>query len=69
MRYRELTQRLRRLGISFRRQAAGSHEIWWDSEKKLYTMIPRHPTREIQKGTLRKILKDLGLTMEDLQRD
>jgi predicted RNA binding protein YcfA (HicA-like mRNA interferase family) len=27
-RYREIVSRLRRLGFEFRRQAAGSHEIW-----------------------------------------
>ncbi|MEX1255214.1 MAG: type II toxin-antitoxin system HicA family toxin [Dehalococcoidia bacterium] len=68
MRYRELTRRLQRLGIEFRRQASGSHEIWWNPEKKLYTIVPRHPTKEIKKGTVAKIAKDLGLTMEDIQR-
>ena len=68
MTYAELMRRLRRLGIAFRRQAGGSHEIWWNPEKKLYTVIPRHPTREMRKGTLAKILEDLGLTPDDLRR-
>ena len=68
MKYEELTRKLRRLGIAFRRQASGSHEIWWNPDRKLYTIIPRHPTREMRKGTVAKILNDLGLTMEDLQR-
>ena len=67
MRYSELTRKLRRLGIEFRRQARGSHEIWWDPPRKLYTIIPNHPGKEISKGTLASILRDLGLKEEDLE--
>ncbi len=67
MRYGELTKKLRRLGIEFRRQATGSHEIWWDPRSKLYTLIPNHPGREIKKGTLAAILRDLGLKEKDLE--
>ena len=67
MRYSELTRKLRRLGIEFRRQARGSHEVWWDPRRKLYTLIPNHPGREIKKKTLATILRDLGLKEEDLE--
>ncbi len=67
MRYGELTRKLGRLGIEFRRHARGSHEIWWDPQRKLYTLIPNHPGRDIKKGMLAKILKDLGITEENLQ--
>ena len=67
MRYRELTRKLRRLGCQIRRQAKGSHEIWWHPGKKLYTVIPRH-SGDIAGGTLRKVMKDLALTEEDLKR-
>jgi predicted RNA binding protein YcfA (HicA-like mRNA interferase family) len=66
VKYGELTRKLARLGIEFRRQARGSHEIWWDPGKKLYTSIPNHAGKEIKRGTLASILKDLGLTQEDL---
>ncbi len=29
-RYREIAKRLKRLGLVFHRQAAGSHEIWFN---------------------------------------
>jgi len=67
VRYREPKRKLRHLGCQFRRQAKGSHEIWWHPEKRLYTVIPRHPG-DIAGGTLRKIMKDLALTEEDLKR-
>jgi predicted RNA binding protein YcfA (HicA-like mRNA interferase family) len=67
MKYGELTRKLSRLGIVFRRQAAGSHEIWRNPANGRYSVIPHH-TRDIPAGTLAKILKDLGLTGEDLDR-
>lgn len=66
MTYAELTRKLRRLGVEFRRQARGSHEVWWDPGSQRFTIIPNHPSREIARGTLAKILKDLGITEERL---
>ena len=67
MRYGELARKLRRLGLEIYRQGKGSHELWWWPEKNRRTMIPRHPTREITRKTLASILRDLGLTEEDLK--
>jgi len=67
VRYSELTRKLRRLGIESRRQARGSHEVWWDPKRELYTLIPYHRSREISKKTLAIIVRDLGLKEEDLE--
>ena len=67
MTFAELTRKLRRLGIEFRRQAKGSHEIWWDPKTGRRTLINNHAGREIPPGTLRAILKDLALTEDDLR--
>jgi predicted RNA binding protein YcfA (HicA-like mRNA interferase family) len=42
-RYRDIVQRLKRLGLEFHRQAAGSHEIWFNPALNRYTTIPNHP--------------------------
>ena len=55
-RYREIIRRLKRLGFQFDRQAAGSHEIWFNPMTHRYTTIPNHPG-DIPEGTLRAILK------------
>jgi predicted RNA binding protein YcfA (HicA-like mRNA interferase family) len=68
MTYAELIRRLRPFGVEFRRQARGSHEIWWRADTRQYTVIPNHAGREIAPNTLAKILRNLGLTMEDLER-
>ncbi|TSA16844.1 type II toxin-antitoxin system HicA family toxin [bacterium] len=63
-RYREVVSRLRSLGFSFHRHAAGSHEIWYNSSTKRYTTIPNHPG-DLPEGTLRAILKQADVTPEE----
>lgn len=62
-RYREIVQRLKVLGFQFDRQAAGSHEIWFNPSTHRYTTIPNHPG-DMPQGTLRAILKQAGVTPE-----
>jgi len=64
--YRQLTAFLRAQGCEKRREAAGSHEIWWDPHRQLYTTIPRHGGT-LDTGTLRKILRDLDIPLERIQ--
>jgi len=42
-RYRDVTKRLKSFGFAFDRQAAGSHEIWYQRSGNRYTTIPNHP--------------------------
>ena len=60
-RYREIVKRLKSFGFAFDRQAAGSHEIWYNSLKNIYTTIPNHPG-DMPEGTLRAILKEAGIS-------
>ncbi len=64
-RYREIIRRLKRLGFTFHRQAAGSHEIWFNPRSNLYTTIPNHPGDKPE-GTLRAIFKQAGVETETL---
>ena len=41
--YRQVTRILKRFQFKFDRQAAGSHEIWFNEGTNRYTTIPRHP--------------------------
>jgi predicted RNA binding protein YcfA (HicA-like mRNA interferase family) len=58
--YREIVKRLKRLGLEFHRQAAGSHEIWVNRLTNRYTTIPNHPG-DMPEGTLRAVLKQAGV--------
>lgn len=63
-RYRQIIKRLKKFGFEFDRQAAGSHEIWFNSETNHYTTIPNHPG-DMPEGTLRAILKQANITPQD----
>ena len=62
--YRQIIKKLKTLGFGFDRQAAGSHEIWFNAETDRYTTIPNHPG-DIPEGTLKAILKQAGITTEE----
>ncbi|MDQ6676591.1 MAG: type II toxin-antitoxin system HicA family toxin [Acidobacteriota bacterium] len=59
-RYREVTRKLKACGFEFDRQAAGSHEIWFNAGTNQYTTIPNHPG-DMPEGTLRAILRQAGI--------
>lgn len=63
-RYRDIIKILKKLGFAFYRQAAGSHEIWFNSETKKFTTIPNH-AGDVPEGTLRAILKQAGIDSEN----
>jgi len=63
-RYRDVAKRLKKYGFIFDRQAAGSHEIWHNSISDRYTTLPNHPG-DIPEGTLRAIIKQTGIELED----
>jgi predicted RNA binding protein YcfA (HicA-like mRNA interferase family) len=63
-RYREIVNRLRTLGFTFHRQAAGSHEIWVNPATGRFTTIPNH-SGDMPEGTLRAILRQAGITADE----
>jgi predicted RNA binding protein YcfA (HicA-like mRNA interferase family) len=65
--YRQITQRLKAFGFVFDRQAAGSHEIWYNKQTNRYTTIANHPG-DTPEGTLRAILKQAGIEPDDFLR-
>lgn len=62
--FREIVKRLKRHGFTFDRQAAGSHEIWYNPTTHRYTPIPSHPG-DMPEGTLCAILKQAGIEREE----
>jgi len=61
----EVIHGLKKAGFVFDRQGKGSHEIWYNPVTKRRTTVPNHPGVEIHKGTLRAILKEAGLSVEE----
>ena len=63
-RYRQITKRLKKMGFTFERHAAGSHEIWYNAQSDRHTTIPNHPG-DMPEGTLRAILKQADVKPDD----
>ena len=63
-RYREIIRILKLFGFEFYRQAAGSHEIWFNETTNKYTTIPNH-TGDMPEGTLRAILKQSDINVNE----
>lgn len=62
--YRDVIKVLRKAGFEYDRNARGSHEIWFNQETRKRTVIPHH-SGSISKGTLRAIINQAGLTLEE----
>lgn len=65
--YNEVTRKLRKLGFHFDRQARGSHEIWHNPQTGRRTTVPHH-RREMREGTLRGILREAEIDVEEFLR-
>lgn len=63
-RYREVARRLRTLGFAFDRHAAGSHEVWRHAATGRKVTISHHPG-DFPEGTLRAILREAGIPVDD----
>ena len=61
--YKDVSRKLRCLGFAFDRQARGSHEIWRHADGRRTTLV-RH-TRPIAEGTLRAILREAGIDVDE----
>lgn len=59
----EVIRRLRRAGFVFDRQAKGSHEIWLHPQSRRRTTVPHH-SGELPEGTVRAIVREAGLSVE-----
>lgn len=63
LKYKDVIKKARKSGFVFRRVTGGTHEIWWNEEKKRTCVIPHH--KEIKAGTIRSIVGQMGITIEE----
>ena len=63
--YREVSERLRRLGFRFYRQGKGSHELWVRDTDGCVVPIPKYRGKAIRKGTIRAIIRETGVSVEE----
>ena len=62
--YMEVARKFRVPGFAFDRQARGSHEIWRHTASGRKATLVRH-ARPIAEGTLRAILREADIEVED----
>ena len=66
--YRELIKKLKKYGFRFYRSGKGSHELWVrDSDGKVIP-VPHHKGKPIRKGTVRAIIREIGITIKEFYK-
>jgi mRNA interferase HicA len=69
MNYREVSQKLNRLGCEeLPRRGGGSHRKWLNPSTKSATVLPDWGARDLKLGTVRAALKQLGIAWGDFER-
>lgn len=63
-RYREVARKLRTFGYVFDRPGPGSHEVWRHRVSGRKVTLPHHPG-DMAEGTLRAILREAGIDVDD----
>jgi predicted RNA binding protein YcfA (HicA-like mRNA interferase family) len=66
--YLEVIQRLRKLGFRFYRQGKGSHELWVRDADGTVVPVPHYKGKKIRKGTVRAIIREVGVSVEDFMK-
>lgn len=69
MNYREVTKKLRKLGCVELSKGKGSHRKWYNPNESpvIVVSIPDWGSKDLRTGTLRSVVKDLGLDWEDFK--
>jgi predicted RNA binding protein YcfA (HicA-like mRNA interferase family) len=64
IRAREVVRVAESLGFVFDRQR-GSHAVYYRASDGRRVVIPMHGSKDLKPGTLRAIINDIGLSVED----
>ena len=60
MKYREVTKKLKQLGCrEIQTKKSGSHRIWKNPNTQTEATVPDWGSKDLKKGTLRNILRQL----------
>ncbi len=69
MTYRELTKKLQSIGChEIPRRGGGSHRKWVNPTTGKGTVIPDWGSSDLKQGTIRGILRQLGIDIEDFKK-
>ena len=69
MKYRDVARRLRKLGCEeIPRRGSGSHRKWVNPATGGFAVVPDWGSKDLKLGTLRHIVRQLGLDWETFKR-
>lgn len=66
VRAREVVRVAESVGFAFDRQR-GSHAVYYRPSDRRRVVIPMHGTKDLRPGTLRAIIADLGLSVDEFK--
>ena len=68
MKYKEITKKLRKLQCTeIPRRSGGSHRKWMNPLNNRGTIIPDHGAKDLKIGTVKSIVKQLGIDWKDFE--
>jgi len=59
LKYREIVKRLKRYGFEWKRDAGGSHEIWWNPVTRKRLPVPKY--KEFGPELIKKICIEINV--------
>jgi mRNA interferase HicA len=66
MKYREVSQNLISLGCEeLPRRGSGSHRVWHNPKNKKIAPLPDWGAKDLKLGTLRAVIRQLGLDWQE----
>ncbi len=66
--YHEITRRLSVQEFRFYRRGKGSHELWVRDTDGRVVSVPRYRGKKIRKGTVRAIIRAVGVSVEEFMQ-
>ena len=66
--YQDLVKRLKKLEFRFYRQGKGSHELWVRDVDGKVIPVPHHKGKSIRKGTMKAIINEIGVSVDEFMR-
>ena len=59
---------MKKIGFRFYRSGKGSHKLWVRDEDGKVIPVPKRKGKEIKKGTLRAIIREIGIDLEEFMK-
>jgi len=65
LKYEEVVKKLKKLGFRFYREGRGSHQLWVRDTDGKVIPLPKRKGKDLKKGTLRAIIREIGISPEE----